>query len=238
MRSSSAAMSASRPRVSINQVWDFYRVNASRPLTARRTGSLRHSLLDMCTNSTYINAIGTVGNVHIGLYTRLLWMFIADPSTKPSTTWMRMWVDWTRMWKWRATGAALEFFTYSELIIWIVPSLIFNPWRWQWIPLVLFDGGRIRSVQSGWYTAEVKQEHHKASNKTEENRESEKTSKDVDDSEPPTSATALGSRVSVTFHNKPLRAKASSSASSVAPTEQSNGMAGNVKVKTVPRWAY
>jgi hypothetical protein len=136
------------------------------------------------------------------------------------------------MWKWRAPGGALEFFTYSELILWVVLSLIFNPWRWQWIPFVLFGWGRIRSIQSGHRELEKRQEHQKA--RTKDNRKSEKTSQDVDDSEQPTYAAALGSGVNVAFHNKPLRAKASSSTSRVTPSDQTNDMAENVKVKTVP----
>ena len=30
-------------------------------------------------NCTYVNAIGTVGNYHIGIYTRLMLMFLVDP---------------------------------------------------------------------------------------------------------------------------------------------------------------
>lgn len=40
---------------------------------------------DICANnSTYINAIGTVGNMHIGIYTRFLIMFLLDPLTRPT----------------------------------------------------------------------------------------------------------------------------------------------------------
>ena len=35
-------------------------------------------------NSTYVNALGTVGNVHIGMYTRRLLTFLLAPSTKPT----------------------------------------------------------------------------------------------------------------------------------------------------------
>lgn len=102
------------------------------------------------------------------------------------------------------------------------------------IPFVLFGWGRIRSSQSGQRGLEKRQKHQKASNETKDNRKSEKTSQDVDDSEQPTYAAALGSGVNVAFHNKPLRAKASSSASRVTPSDQTNDMAENVKVKTVP----
>jgi hypothetical protein len=72
---------------------------------------------DICANNcTYVNAIGTVGNIHIGLYTRMLLMFIVDPSARPSPAWMRAWVDLTRSLKEKSPGGALEFFTYSELV--------------------------------------------------------------------------------------------------------------------------
>ncbi|KAJ5982229.1 hypothetical protein N7451_012329 [Penicillium sp. IBT 35674x] len=97
---------------------------------------------DICANNcTYVNAIGTVGNIHIGLYTRLLLMFIVDPSTRPSPAWMRAWVDWTRSLKEGAPGGALEFFTYSELVWWIVLSLMSNPFRWKWMVFVLAGWG-------------------------------------------------------------------------------------------------
>lgn len=97
---------------------------------------------DICANNcTYVNAIGTVGNIHIGLYTRLLLMFIVDPSAKPSPAWMRAWVDWTRSLKEKAPGGALEFFTYSELVWWIVFNLVSSPFRWKWILFVLGGWG-------------------------------------------------------------------------------------------------
>ena len=97
---------------------------------------------DLCANNcTYVNAIGTVGNIHIGLYTRLLLMFITDPSTRPSPAWMHAWVDWTRLWKEGAPGGALEFFTYSELVWWIVFCLASDPRRWNWIIFVLSGWG-------------------------------------------------------------------------------------------------
>ncbi|KAF7159431.1 hypothetical protein CNMCM6106_006704 [Aspergillus hiratsukae] len=140
---------------------------------------------DLCAiNCTYVNAIGTVGNIHMGLYTRLLLMFIADPRTRPSPAWMRAWVDWTRSWKQGAPGGALEFFTYSELVWWIVLSLASNPFRWKWIifvlggwgnplsPRMLHQEGSIRQSSITADGAAEKPEasnrkSHKAKNKTE-----------------------------------------------------------------------
>ncbi|KAJ9262879.1 hypothetical protein DTO021C3_2993 [Paecilomyces variotii] len=105
---------------------------------------------DICANNcTYINGIGTVGNIHIGLYTRLLLMFLVDPKTRPSTPWMRIWVDWTRMCKRAAPGGALEFFTYSELIWWIIFNIFSNPWRWRWVFFVLWGWGSIPANNAG-----------------------------------------------------------------------------------------
>ncbi|RHZ61563.1 hypothetical protein CDV55_103547 [Aspergillus turcosus] len=130
---------------------------------------------DLCAiNCTYVNAIGTVGNIHIGLYTRLLLMFIANPSTRPSPAWMRAWVDWTRSWKQGAPGGALEFFTYSELVWWIVLSLASNPFRWKWILFVLGGWGnplspamlhQEGSTQQSSITADGADEKPEASNR-------------------------------------------------------------------------
>jgi len=69
-------------------------------------------------NCTYVNAIGTVGNFHIGVYTRILLMFLIDPLTRPSTYWMEFWIDMTKWLKARSPTGAFDFFTYSELLWW------------------------------------------------------------------------------------------------------------------------
>ncbi len=45
-------------------------------------------LLGMTTNKYHsnVNAIGSVGNWHIGIYTRILLMFLSDPLTRPQTS--------------------------------------------------------------------------------------------------------------------------------------------------------
>ncbi|KAL5363106.1 hypothetical protein BJX96DRAFT_112899 [Aspergillus floccosus] len=93
-------------------------------------------------NSTYVNAIGTVGNMHIGIYTRFLLMFLTDPLTRPTEGRMKTWIDFTRFMKrWSPTGA-FDFFTYAELIYWFVFVLLVNPFRWKWAPFILFGVGR------------------------------------------------------------------------------------------------
>ncbi|KAF2739576.1 FAD/NAD(P)-binding domain-containing protein [Polyplosphaeria fusca] len=118
---------------------------------------------DICANNcTYVNAIGTVGNYHIGIYTRFLLMYLVDPLARPKTQWMKRWIDMTRSIKARAPGGAFEFFTYSELIYWFVFTIAINPFRWKWAPFVLFGIGknlpisvvekenRVRNGMRGW----------------------------------------------------------------------------------------
>jgi thioredoxin reductase len=95
-----------------------------------------------CNNCTYVNAIGTVGNYHIGIYTRFLLMYLVDPLARPRTWWMRRWIDMTRFVKTRAPGGAFDFFTYSELIYWFLFTIVVNPFRWKWAPFVLFGVGK------------------------------------------------------------------------------------------------
>lgn len=94
-----------------------------------------------CNNCTYINAIGTVGNYHIGIYTRFLLMYLTDPLTKPSEYWMKSWIQWTTLLKRATPGNALDFFTYGELLYWFVFVILVNPFRWKWALFVLFGIG-------------------------------------------------------------------------------------------------
>lgn len=95
-----------------------------------------------CNNCTYVNAIGTVGNYHIGIYTRLLLMFLVDPLTTPKTGWMKRWIDMTSKLKSLAPTRAFDFFTYSELIYWFVFVVAINPFRWKWALFVFFGIGQ------------------------------------------------------------------------------------------------
>jgi len=98
--------------------------------------------MDVCANNcTYVNAIGTVGNYHIGIYTRFLLMYLVDPLARPKEWWMRRWIDMTRWIKARAPGGAFDFFTYGELLYWFVFTLAINPFRWKWALFVLFGIG-------------------------------------------------------------------------------------------------
>ena len=97
---------------------------------------------DVCANDcTYVNAIATVGNYHIGIYTRFLLMYLVDPLARPRTWWMQRWIDMTRFIKARAPGGAFEFFTYSELIYWFLFTIAINLFRWKWAAFVLFGVG-------------------------------------------------------------------------------------------------
>ncbi|KAI1775491.1 FAD/NAD(P)-binding domain-containing protein [Hypoxylon cercidicola] len=92
-------------------------------------------------NCTYLSAIGTVGNWHIGIYTRILLMFLVDPLTRPSTFWMERWIDMTKLLKMTAPTGAFDFFTYLELLWWFFFCVTVNPFRWKWAFFVFFGLG-------------------------------------------------------------------------------------------------
>ncbi|KAF1949260.1 FAD/NAD(P)-binding domain-containing protein [Byssothecium circinans] len=97
-----------------------------------------------CNNCTYVSGIGSVGNYHIGIYTRFLLMYLVDPLARPRTWWMKRWIDMTRFVKSCAPlrGGGLEFFTYSELLYWFVFTITVNPFRWKWAAFVLCGIGK------------------------------------------------------------------------------------------------
>ncbi|KAI6011823.1 FAD/NAD(P)-binding domain-containing protein [Pisolithus marmoratus] len=92
----------------------------------------------LLTNSAYLNAIGTVGHFHIGIYTRILLTFLLDPATRPTAKDMKLWVDAVRFIKRGAQGGALGFFTYMELLMWILTFHVLRPDRWHWMFFILF----------------------------------------------------------------------------------------------------
>lgn len=92
-------------------------------------------------NCTYISAIGSVGNWHIGIYTRILLMFLMDPLARPSGWWMERWIDMTKVLKMTSPTGAFDFFTYLELIWWFVFCIAFNPFRWKWAIFVFLGIG-------------------------------------------------------------------------------------------------
>jgi hypothetical protein len=92
-------------------------------------------------NCTYVNAIGTVGNWHIGIYTRILLMFLVDPLTRPGPFWMERWIDMTRFLKSKSPTSAFDFFTYLELVWWFTFCISINPFRWKWAFFVFFGVG-------------------------------------------------------------------------------------------------
>ncbi|KAF7560438.1 hypothetical protein G7046_g3724 [Stylonectria norvegica] len=92
-------------------------------------------------NCTYLSAIGTVGNWHIGIYTRILLMFLVDPLTRPSPFWMQRWIDMTKVLKMNSPTGAFDFFTYLELVWWFFFCVVINPFRWKWAVFVFFGVG-------------------------------------------------------------------------------------------------
>ncbi|SNX85503.1 related to monooxygenase [Melanopsichium pennsylvanicum] len=95
----------------------------------------------LCTNSTFRNAVGTVGHIHIGIMARTLMLFLMDKSTRPKPRDMRLWVDLIRFIKDRAPGGQLDFFTYMELCIWLVSFLFFRINRLWYFFFVTFGWG-------------------------------------------------------------------------------------------------
>lgn len=103
--------------------------------------------IDVCANNcTYVNAIGTVGHFHIGVYTRILLMFLNDPLTRPPDGAMRLWINVTRWLKSRSPTGAFDFFTYGELLWWFFECVVVNPFRWKWALFVLCGWGRPRWI--------------------------------------------------------------------------------------------
>ncbi|GAA5990643.1 hypothetical protein JCM10908_003167 [Rhodotorula pacifica] len=98
----------------------------------------------LMTNASYQDAIGTVGNWHIGIYARILMVFLLDKSTRPIPFGMKTWCDainWVKKGAWGEGTAGLAFFSYAELCIWVILFHIFNPRRLPWLPFVLFGWG-------------------------------------------------------------------------------------------------
>lgn len=97
---------------------------------------------DVCTiNAVCVNSVGPLGGVHIGLYTRILLMFLADPRTRPGSALMRTWVDAGKMAKLAAPKGASDLVAYLELAGWVLTSMFVEPSRWKWILFVLFGWG-------------------------------------------------------------------------------------------------
>ncbi|WFD27736.1 hypothetical protein MNAN1_002741 [Malassezia nana] len=95
----------------------------------------------LCTNSTFHHAVGTVGHIHIGIYARILSLFLLDEDTRPNPRDMRLWVDLIHFIKESAPGGQLEFFTYMELCLWFISFLCFRLMRLKYCFFVLFGYG-------------------------------------------------------------------------------------------------
>lgn len=91
----------------------------------------------LTTNASYQDALGVVGNWHISIYARILAVFLLDKSSRPSPRNMKLWVDVINFIKVSTLGQAgvksgLAFFTYTELVIWIIGFLFFKIYRVMW----------------------------------------------------------------------------------------------------------
>ncbi|CCL98883.1 uncharacterized protein FIBRA_00890 [Fibroporia radiculosa] len=103
----------------------------------------------LMTNSSYINAIGTVGHFHIGIYTRILLTFLMDKNARPLPKDMKLWVDVLRFVKRGARGGALGFFTYMELTIWLLLFHILRLDRVKWLFFIMQGWGVLPEVEGG-----------------------------------------------------------------------------------------
>ncbi|EPQ60566.1 FAD/NAD P-binding domain-containing protein [Gloeophyllum trabeum ATCC 11539] len=95
----------------------------------------------LLTNSAYVNAIGTVGHFHIGIYTRILLTLLLDKDARPAPKDMKLWVDNVRFVKRGAKGGPLSFFTYMELTIWLLLFHLFRPDRIRWLFFIMQGWG-------------------------------------------------------------------------------------------------
>lgn len=95
----------------------------------------------LLTNTAYVNAIGTVGHFHIGIYLRVLLCLLLDPAARPLPDDMKLWVDLLRWLKRDSAGGALSFFTYMELTLWLISFHFFRPERLKWIFFILYGWG-------------------------------------------------------------------------------------------------
>ncbi|EJD00301.1 FAD/NAD-binding domain-containing protein [Fomitiporia mediterranea MF3/22] len=102
----------------------------------------------LLTNASYMNAIGTVGHFHIGIYTRILLTFLLDKNARPNPHDMKLWVDVLRFIKRGAPGGALGFFTYAELTFWFLSFHLFRPSRLRWIFFIM-QGWGVTAEDSG-----------------------------------------------------------------------------------------
>ncbi|CZT14725.1 related to ACB 4-hydroxyacetophenone monooxygenase [Ramularia collo-cygni] len=89
------------------------------------------------TNCTWQEGIGSVGGVHIGLYTRFLLAFVMDPEARPSERFMKGWVDLVHILKKPYPGGALSFVSSAELFFWIVVVIAVQPSLWKWASFIL-----------------------------------------------------------------------------------------------------
>lgn len=89
------------------------------------------------TNCTWREGIGSVGGVHIGLYTRFLLAFVLDPNARPSERMMKAWVDLVYLLKKPYEGGALSFVSSAELFFWFLVVIAVQPGLWKWASFII-----------------------------------------------------------------------------------------------------
>lgn len=100
------------------------------------------------TNSNFRNGVASAGGAHIGIYTRLLLVFLLQPSTKPSEFAMKTWVDLCHSVKRTYHGGTFSHVTAGEMHFGVLATILFNPSLWTWQSFVLSGPGVMANVTS------------------------------------------------------------------------------------------
>ncbi|CAH7688361.1 hypothetical protein BY996DRAFT_4581794 [Phakopsora pachyrhizi] len=90
-------------------------------------------------NSAYVHGVGSVGHFHIGIFNRMLMMFLVDQATRPNCNEMKRWVDQKSQLK----NGSLCCYTYTEMMLWLIVFMVFNHNRLRWVIFVLFGFGKL-----------------------------------------------------------------------------------------------
>jgi hypothetical protein len=88
-------------------------------------------------NATFRNGIASAGGAHIGIYARMLLVFLLDPSTLPSEYAMKSWVDLCHFIKKTHIGGAFAHVTAGEMHFATLATIFFTPSLWTWSSFIL-----------------------------------------------------------------------------------------------------
>jgi hypothetical protein len=105
--------------------------------TTPRNGRLQVAAI----NCNYLNPLGKSGLWHVGLYTRMLLMFVVDAKTRPPLAWLKQSVKLSSILRRQLPGAAFDYCSYIDLFTCGFIWLLINPIRWKWLLFLLFGAG-------------------------------------------------------------------------------------------------